>query len=370
MSPHYSSGSSIPIIVFNVVNQSFFMGSFFLLSGYFSAGAAKKRTRRAFLGEKLKRLGVPTVVYSVLSRGLVDAILAVRKGFGWQGVLRAFMGGVGSVRGVRGPVWYCALVVVFDGVYALVRRQDFAGGKRDVERVTMLRGDERTPEREVCTVSGRRVFGVLTLTATTCFLVRLVYPVGTVFKPMSLQLGYTPQYVFYYAAGIWVRRSLQGRLDTVVSHQTLLRVGASAALVTVVSLHQLLSQNGNEIKLGDSIELMTGGWNRYALLYAFWNELAGFTIGTCLLKMFAKLDVLKSNWSIVGIDVGKYSYAAFLLHVPVLIETQSGMNESAWKELNSVFMAIYVSVIGIGKSWMLGWMLKEGLEKTGFSGFV
>ena len=79
-SPYHSPGSSGAIIAFNAVNQFFFMGCFFLLSGYFSAKSARQKTRRGFMGEQWKRLGVPTVVYSVISHGVTDGVLVAHQG--------------------------------------------------------------------------------------------------------------------------------------------------------------------------------------------------------------------------------------------------------------------------------------------------
>jgi glucan biosynthesis protein C len=361
-SPYHTSGSSIPLVAFNVVNQSFFMGSFFLLSGYFSSIAARRRTRGEFLKEKVKRLGVPMVVYSVLSRGVIEGILVAKTGGEMGDVLRSMWLGMKSVRGVRGPVWYCALVLVFDTMYTLLRPEDFAG-KKVSAGVTFTRPSSKPgPTKLAATrkISSLGVLGTLTLTATTCFFARLIYPIGTVFKPLSLQLGYAPQYVFYYTAGIWVHRHLQQDLHAVVSPKALLQAGASAVLVTIFGLQQLLGRSSNGVSVSDSIELMEGGCNRFA----------GFTISVALLKIFASLEVLKRKWEVFGVDSGKYSYAAFLLHVPLLVDTQSRLNEDVWKGSSTVLKAAYVGLIGIGKSWVFGWLLKEVLDKVGFRGYV
>ena len=123
---YHSPGSSGAIIAFNTVNQSFFVGCFFLLSGYFSAKSARQKTRRGFMGEQWKRLGVPTVVYSVINQCVIDAVLVAHQGGSWGEVLKSICGGVKSARGVRGPMWYCVLVLVFDVMYALAWPSDFA----------------------------------------------------------------------------------------------------------------------------------------------------------------------------------------------------------------------------------------------------
>ena len=69
--------------------------------------------------------------------------------------------------------------------------------------------------------------------------------------------------------------------------------------------------------------------------------------------------MLKRRWSIFSLDVGNYSYAAFLVHVPVLVAVQSGLDEMTWKESRAGFKAAYVSMLGIDTSWMVGWLPKS-----------
>lgn len=54
--------------LFIMLNQTFFMGMFFLLAGYFVPGAADRRGRHGFTRERLVRLGVPLLLFVVLLR--------------------------------------------------------------------------------------------------------------------------------------------------------------------------------------------------------------------------------------------------------------------------------------------------------------
>tara|TARA_B110000483_G_C18151807_1_gene525759 strand:- start:486 stop:839 length:354 start_codon:yes stop_codon:yes gene_type:complete len=55
--------SSIPLVFFNALNQSFFMGFFFLLAGYFTPQSLEKKGLGPFLTDRLKRLGIPLLSY-------------------------------------------------------------------------------------------------------------------------------------------------------------------------------------------------------------------------------------------------------------------------------------------------------------------
>lgn len=71
----YPPGSSITLSAFNALNQSYFMGSFFFLSVYFSNKALKRKGAKSFLKTKFLKLGVPLVVYTLLAGPAQIAIL-------------------------------------------------------------------------------------------------------------------------------------------------------------------------------------------------------------------------------------------------------------------------------------------------------
>jgi fucose 4-O-acetylase-like acetyltransferase len=51
------------LVAFNTVNQSFFMGVFFLLAGYFSRFSIEKKVGKLFLKDRVIRLGIPLFAY-------------------------------------------------------------------------------------------------------------------------------------------------------------------------------------------------------------------------------------------------------------------------------------------------------------------
>ena len=117
-------------------------------------------------------------------------------------------------------------------------------------------------------------------------------------------------------------------------------------------------------------DLARGGCNRFAFACAICNKFVGFTIALALFKAFASMELLRKRWTILGTDVGKYSHAAFLVHVPVLVGVQSGVNEEGWSGWSAYTKAAHVGVIGIIESWLFGWLLKESADRIGFQGYL
>ena len=55
-----------PMTLFVATNQSFFMGFFFFLSALFIDPSFLKKGRKTFVLDRLKRLGIPLIFYSLI----------------------------------------------------------------------------------------------------------------------------------------------------------------------------------------------------------------------------------------------------------------------------------------------------------------
>ena len=66
---------------FFAVNAAFFMGLFFLLSGYFVPGSYRKKGGGAFFKGRLIRLGIPTVIFAFFYFRALLVLPAFRSSF-------------------------------------------------------------------------------------------------------------------------------------------------------------------------------------------------------------------------------------------------------------------------------------------------
>src|SRR5690242_3185356 len=71
--PSFSS-SGVLLILFCTVNQAWFMGLFFLLSGYYTPPALERHGAGAFVRERIMRLGIPLLVYFLLLHPVTVAL--------------------------------------------------------------------------------------------------------------------------------------------------------------------------------------------------------------------------------------------------------------------------------------------------------
>src|SRR5574340_1541995 len=82
--------ATILFSLFVAINQSFFMGFFFMISGYFTPGSYDKKGAWHFFKDRSIRLGIPLLFYIVFIDPLINYVLALSKGF--TGSFQGFLG--------------------------------------------------------------------------------------------------------------------------------------------------------------------------------------------------------------------------------------------------------------------------------------
>ncbi|KAH7084281.1 acyltransferase 3 [Paraphoma chrysanthemicola] len=377
-SPYHPPGSSVVLTAFNVVNQTFFMGMFFLLSGYFSSIAATKRNRAVFLKEKIKRLGAPTLLYSLLGKGLIRAIICrQREGADWADAAREFVNGVQSTKGVGGPMWYTSLLLIFDTIYAASYPHHFhttpANPPPAQSPPTPPNGPTSEKPNQSLTPTShqlktRHILIALTLTSLSSFTIRTHYPFTHIFHPLNLNPGYLPQYILSYAGGIYIQLSeiALRRLCTSRAIATTTTLAAAFLAFGVVHARAFVADGGT---LAEVMLLAGGGPNMFALVYALLNEFIGFTLSAILLRAF-HTRFLSARGTVFGHDIARCSYAAFLVHIPVLVGIMTLVDEEKWKCWSPIYKTVGVGVVGVVGSWVVGMLVRMGVERGGGRGYL
>jgi hypothetical protein len=233
------------------------------------------------------------------------------------------------------------------------------------------------------------------LVVLTSFTIRIFYPVGTALPIFSVQPGYLPQYVFAY---------IVGRLSVIYGDVLLLdisplRCGPKLQLASSVVFQLVLGLVVGILtvrtasKSDDLLQLLIGGLNLPALLYAAWNEVGLALVGSSLIALFANHvnfpiyldyafprvygrqngmagDKVKSEaksgpkQSSPRPLIARYSYAAFLVHPLVSLAVEilvDGICDEAqsqiWKLLGPVFLTIIVGAMNVAASWGVAYLI-------------
>ncbi|MGO1974763.1 MAG: acyltransferase family protein [Propionibacteriaceae bacterium] len=184
------SGGLLDVVV--VVNQTFFMGLFFFLSGLFVPRSIDRKGSGGFSRDRLIRLGLPLLGFLILLRPLAGL-------YGWLTTEdRPSFGLHYVLTWDPGPTWFLEVLLVFSLVYAVII-------------AVRPRADTETLLGEAAKPSGARVVGflaglALVIGAAMGLWMQLV-PTGTYWPVVGLPTpSYLPQYAIMFALGIVVTR--------------------------------------------------------------------------------------------------------------------------------------------------------------------
>ncbi|TVY90725.1 hypothetical protein LAWI1_G005955, partial [Lachnellula willkommii] len=249
VSPHHAQGSSPILTAFNALNQTFFMGSFFYMSGIMSSQSLPRKSVPQFLKTKWIKLGIPVVVYTLLAPPTQVAVIRLLRGTHaeFRQVLTAHLK---APRSVSGPMWYPALLLLFDTAYALLPHIPLS-------------------------LPNLAFSHIMLLDIAACSLLRIPSPAHRVFAPLSVRPDYFPQYLSAYILGT---RSAPKERTSASASALLTPPRRNALLATSVLsasflISVLRSRPGADAY---SFVFLHSGFSAASFAYAVWNESTGF----------------------------------------------------------------------------------------------
>ncbi|MCS7482924.1 acyltransferase family protein [Umezawaea endophytica] len=317
-----SPSAAAPLDLLLLVNQTFFMGFFFLLSGYFVPGAVDRRGPGTFAVERLKRLGIPFLGFIVLLRPLfilptyLDLPASTRPSFAvyyftsWE----------------VGPAWFLEVLLIFSLAYALFRHLRAAA---EPVRSRPLR------RRELLAF-------VLVLSVIT-YVWRMVVPHGTDEPVLGLPSpAYLPQYVLLFAAGIAAHRR---RWFATLPR----RSGRFGVLLVVVSFVPLAL--GGYRGFGASGVL--AGHDLAHLALALAESLFAVGVVLVLLRAFERFVAGTSRFSRYLAD---NTFAVYLVHAPVIIGVVAVLQRLDAAPVPKFLLTLVLAAVG---SWAISGALRR-----------
>jgi glucan biosynthesis protein C len=280
------------LLVFELLNQAYFMGFFFLLSGYFTPGSFDRKGPARFLKDRLLRLGIPLIVFlfvlnPIASIGIWQmpaALTGITTPLTWQQYPHL----IGA-----GPLWFVEMLLIFDFGYAASR----LAAKRLAAKRPVLR-----PESDPTTPNYRAIGAFVLVLALASYLMRMVVPLGTTVLGFPT-LAYLPQYLSFFALGVLSSR--RNWLQAIPGSMG--KVGFGAALGATVLLFPLA--------LSGQAHFLGGGYWESAA-YALWDST--FAVGMCLaLTTFFRRYLNRQGR--FGQFLTRHAYTVFITHAPVIV---------------------------------------------------
>jgi fucose 4-O-acetylase-like acetyltransferase len=247
-----SGAAGLGLSLFMVVNQAWFMGAFFLLAGYFTPRSYDRKGPRAFLRDRLVRLGIPLVVFYFVLNPLLYL-----GGYRGGPPLDAYVHAIGS-----GPLWFVLALLVFDGSYAAFRLATRNRPPRD-----------RAPRAPTYP----QVIGFVPALALVTYALRIVIPEGFAIPVIDFPTSaYLPQYVSFFVLGAVAYR--RGWFHAVTARMG--RAGLGMAIgATVVFL---------PLALSSGLSAWVGHGTLSSLFYALWDSAFAVGVVLALLTFFRR----------------------------------------------------------------------------------
>jgi ABC-type multidrug transport system permease subunit len=291
----------VALLAFALVNQSWFMGAFFLLSGYFTPGSYDRKGSGAFIKDRLLRLGIPILLFyfvlspiSFIGYYLMPVELTgITSPLTWDSFWKAYPKFIGL-----GPLWFVAMLLVFNLGYMAWRW------------LTRTRTSTSKPETSVPSYLGIGIF-ILGL-AGASYLWRMVIPLGKSVWQFPT-LAYLPQYLSFFVVGIVASR--RNWFRALAGSKGL--IGFVTALVLGVILFPLaFSGQMFTVELTPALDNSMGNGHWQSAVYAFWDSI--FAVGICLgLITFFRRFFNRQGW--FGRFLSQHSYAVYIFHIPIIV---------------------------------------------------
>jgi glucans biosynthesis protein C len=329
--------AALVLTLFTNFNQAWFLGCFFLISGYFSPASFDRKGPRRFLKDRLIRLGIPLLVFFFVlnpitvyiafshlpASQVVAAGFTLPLTFNWQ----FFVNSVGT-----GPLWFVEMLLIFEFGYALWRTARW----RSVE----ARGEKERPFP-----SYRKISTFILVLALSAYLLRIIVPIN------AQVLGFPslfdlPQYLSFFIVGTAAARGdwLRKMPDTMATRFFRVALVASATLLILA----IVGTEASSLGWGS----LVGYGSLSSAFYALWDST--FAVG---MTMFA-IAYFRRHFDHPGKLWGfssKNFYAAFILQAPVIVTVAAVLLPSV--HIESLLKFGLAAVIIVPLTWALAYLV-------------
>ena len=285
---------------FYIVNAAFGMGLLFLLAGYFVPKSYDRIGARRFLSSRWIRIGIPLAIFVLLVNVPVAFLLESPRLSPGEFVHSLYDSGL---QNAYVHLWFLGHLLLYSAAYV--------GWRLIADRKT-----ERS-RREWPVPSHSAIVGFVVVLALATWVVRWWYPIDEwvpLFFVVAAEPAHLVQYVALFAVGVIAYRGDWLRRLSTKTGMIWLAIGLVAAVgIYVVRLSA--SDRWSDIYAG-------GGFGWQSLLASTWEAL--ICVGMCLgLIVLFRQVFHRTNRLLVAMAAA--SYAAYILHLMIVVGLQAGM---------------------------------------------
>ena len=321
----FSGVGLIAVNTIKTINLSFLASLFFLLSAMLAHGSYKRYGFKVFVKQRIKRLGIPLLIYVLLFHPTITYFVERTHGLTDKGWL-PFVANQLTHHLSFGPFWFVAALLVFELGYALYKLR---GPK--VESLMTDLWQQIAAFRTTLFVLG---VGLIT------FLIRLVSPAKAT-QP-GIQWGFYPVYIGMFISGLIAERN-----DWI--HK--LKIGFSLPwlLFAFLCLPMLLL---SVHYIGDW-SVFTGGLNTQSVFYALWEPMICVGMNFFLMSFFFRYF---NSPSPKAIELSNLSFLVYFLS-PMLIVPLTMLFEST--QIPIFFKWLFTAFLSTIGSYTIAYLLRK-----------
>jgi len=320
------------------VNAAFFMGLFFLISGFFVPDAYDRKGAGAFLKTRLLRLGLPAMLFAIFVFGPFTYFSIPEKPTLSEYIRLLYQGGW---RDLYGHLWFLLHLLVYNVGYVLWRLVS----KRFNARVL---SDGKIPWHAVLLI-----FTIILILFS--WVVRFRYTMNQWVPLLYLvpaEVAHLPQYISMFIVGILANRLKA--LDRLPTDVGMVWLGIGVVAAGWFYYDSLL---GERFMVSQYIN----GKNTGSLIWSTWEALVCVGLGVGLLVVFREwLHKQPGRWMSALI---RAQYGAFIFHLLVVIALQAAL---AGSTLPPFTKYVIVTIIGVVLSFRISHLVLKipGVRKV------
>lgn len=318
-------GARILTTVFISINQSFFMGYFFLLAAYFTNSSYSRKGSYKFIKDRLIRLGIPLLFYSFILTPFICYLVyyfAKQHHITYFEYLSIYDSWIDL-----GVTWFVAALLLFTLLYVVIKKMFKINFNKTIAAPNSL---------------------VILLFAVglgiISFLVRIIFPVGWILEPVGFQLGHFPQYIALFIVGLLAaKNSWFDKLSEKTGKQLKRSAWLCLLFFPVFAIIKF--------KLNIPSSWFSGGFHWQALLYAIWEQWIGISILTTLLVKG------KRNWNTTSklfTKAARSSFAVYIFHPLIIVCLTVAVRN--W-DVDPIIKLLIMSPLIVLSSFLFCWLV-------------
>ena len=278
-----------------VLNKTYGLGFFFMLSGLFTAVSLSRKGVKHFISDRILRLGVPLIFYALVLHPITRSLqnyFVYHQSIDFLGI---FKSNIQYFSGKAvGPLWFVELLLIYSALFV-------------AWHVLFPQHSPITPiEGKTKSFPGTKsiVYLIVGLSVLS-FVVRIWFPFGWIYIPLALDLADLPQYTAYFIIGVYLpRTNWLALIDKAIATRWF-RTAITLVVLVVTSVFVA------SLFVRIDMKQFAGGFTWQSALFSSWEMVYSFAMNISIFYFF-RVKVNKQGK--LAQFFSKNIYAAFIFH--------------------------------------------------------